>query len=87
MPHDTPRSGSATLADVPWTCSECGIDRKTAERRFLRRNHPRTLRSDSVTCGSAECKRERERRRLRERYGPGTAYAAAHRERYLGRKR
>ena len=42
---------------------------------------------NAVTCGEPACKRSREANRLREKYGPGTAYAEAHRLRHLGNGR
>jgi hypothetical protein len=69
------------LNAVPWTCSECSISRETAEsRRASQGKQP--LKADAVTCGAPDCQRARERGLLRERYGAGTGYAAAHRRRW-----
>ena len=56
----------------PWRCSECGCSRREADRKRKLAGLP-PLASTSVACSPA-CSRERERRRLWERYGPGTRY-------------
>jgi transcriptional regulator with XRE-family HTH domain len=57
---------------VKWRCAECGIDGATANKRRERLGLGR-LRGHAVVC-TPGCARTRERHRLRERYGKGSAY-------------
>jgi hypothetical protein len=56
-----------------WRCSECEIDRKTAEARRARAGLPRLMKT-AVTCGSPRCQRRRELRLLIAKYGKGSGY-------------
>jgi hypothetical protein len=62
-----------------WRCTECGIGPDQAGRERQLRGE-RGLPVNAVTCGAPGCRRERERARLREKYGPGTPYYALQRE-------
>ena len=75
------------LERVPasWRCAECGIGRVQAQAERHRRG-PRGLAVNAVTCGAPQCMRERERRQLREKYGPGSPYEPIQRERNRGRR-
>lgn len=73
------------MVGVGWRCSECGIGRAGAMRRRVRLGL-RRLSHSAVVC-TPVCARERERRLLRDRYGPASAYGKMHAERWKGRAR
>jgi hypothetical protein len=55
-----------------WRCAVCGCTAVEAGERTARRGC--ALLARAVTCGETACQRARQRQRMREKFGPGTAY-------------
>jgi hypothetical protein len=63
---------AAALVPEGWRCAVCGCSAAEAGRRMAQRGQK--LLARAVTCGENACQRERQRQRMRELFGPGTAY-------------